>query len=462
MPEQTRNDLHTRSKYVNTQNVYISGLSLQAIQEIINTGTIRGEEVHSCPVSIGGDLPWLKRLLGISPCPQVASLYHEGVWDPVEKVYKGWEVRRTDASDKAHRAEYEATGGSLANSGCINAPIVTHPERLNFVACVLHCSMALGKLLCLMVNRLADARVDKVALQRVLTEMKTGFTVGSTSAPDGEDTHRLFAAWELIAEVLGLDPCSELHKAVVGIREMLKAMYVTKQARPLERDYCAKRVRAFERHCMEPGKGGHYISLLKHDFDLLMHHIYPFGLALFCNDVIESLNRFLKLAYTEHSSRGGGGHWRMTALTRKRGCPTSIFMHKAPIWSSASNGCSFILIYIWLSTGTPAPARHKPPRLLSPVLRVPPPSALPPSSHALNTAHKMPAKQNTIPTATTSSRYLPALGASPSQFSVPCIPHMPPRPPPLRFSLAVARSHASNTCPVPPPPFALVPCGCLS
>ena len=57
---------------------------------------------------------------------------------------------------------------------------------------------------------------------------------------------------------------------------------------------------------MEPGKGGHYISLLKHDFDLLMHHIYPFGLALFCNDVIESLNRFLKLAYTEHSSRGGG------------------------------------------------------------------------------------------------------------------------------------------------------------
>ena len=307
MPEQTRNDLHTRSKYVNTQNVYISGLSLQAIQEIINTGSIKwGDEVHPCTVWIGGDLPWLKRLLGISPCPQVASLYHEGVWDPVEKVYKGWEVRRTDASDKAHRAEYEATGGSLANSGCINAPIVTHPERLNFVACVLHCSMALGRLLCVMVNRLADARVDKVALQRVLTEMKTGFTVGSTSAPDGEDTHRLFAAWELIAEVLGLDPCSELHKAVVGIREMLKAMYVTKQARPLERDYCAKRVRAFERHCMEPGKGGHYISLLKHDFDLLMHHIYPFGLALFCNDVIESLNRFLKLAYTEHSSRGGG------------------------------------------------------------------------------------------------------------------------------------------------------------
>ena len=105
MPEQTRNDLHTRSKYVNTQNVYISGLSLQAIQEIINTGSIKwGDEVHPCTVWIGGDLPWLKRLLGISPCPQVASLYHEGVWDHVEKVYQGWEDRRRGASDKARIA----------------------------------------------------------------------------------------------------------------------------------------------------------------------------------------------------------------------------------------------------------------------------------------------------------------------------------------------------------------------
>ena len=100
MLEQTRNELHSSAKYVDTLNmhvvhiyglhVHISGLSLQAIQEIINTGTITwGEEVHPCTVWIGGDLPWLKRLLGISTCPQVASLYHEGVWDPVEKVYRG-------------------------------------------------------------------------------------------------------------------------------------------------------------------------------------------------------------------------------------------------------------------------------------------------------------------------------------------------------------------------------------
>ena len=30
----------------------------------------------------------------------------------MEKVYQGWEVKRTDAGDKARRAEYEATGAS--------------------------------------------------------------------------------------------------------------------------------------------------------------------------------------------------------------------------------------------------------------------------------------------------------------------------------------------------------------
>ena len=151
-------------------------------------------EVHKCTVWLGGDLPWLKRLLGISPCPQVASLYHEGVWDG--KDYKGCQVRRSDLTDRAHRKAYQRKGGSLANAGCITTPLLTHPERLNFVACVLHCSMALGRLLCDFINSLvaADKGVDKVALQRNLDEAKTGFTNGSSSAPEGEETHRLFEA----------------------------------------------------------------------------------------------------------------------------------------------------------------------------------------------------------------------------------------------------------------------------
>lgn len=105
---------------------------------------------------VGGDLPWLKRLLGISPCPQVASLYHEGIWDGAQKAYKGAEARRQLETDDAHHAAYKATGESLVNRGCIRPPLLRHPDRLNFVACVLHCSMALGRLLCQFINWLVD------------------------------------------------------------------------------------------------------------------------------------------------------------------------------------------------------------------------------------------------------------------------------------------------------------------
>ena len=281
---------------------------------------------HKCTVWIGGDLPWLKRLLGISVCPQVASLYHEGVWDPVEEAYMGCEIRRSDDTDAALHEMYTQDGRSLDNRGCIGKPILTHPNRLNFVACVLHCSMAMGKLFCLMLNEFVTANrsVDKVALQQVLTEAKTGFTIGSQSAPDGEDTHRLFNAWDSIAEVLGVDPCSDRHRAVVGIREMISTMYVTYQDAPLPPNYCARRIQAFQEHCLAPGKAGHYISLLNHDFDLLMARIFPFGLAMFCNDVIESLNRFFKLAYNEHSNRGGG-RFADSGVDEESGLPNKHF-----------------------------------------------------------------------------------------------------------------------------------------
>ena len=370
---------------------------------------------------LGGDLPWLKRLLGISPCPQVASLYHEGVKDRDDLVYVGSEVRRSDASDAANRAAYQATGKSLVNAGCINTPLVTHPERMNFVACILHCSMALGRLLCEFINLLLATRhVDKVALQRVLTEAKTGFTLGSTAAPDGEDTHRLFGAWDLVAEHLGLDPCDDCHKAVVGIREMLKAMYVTFQPYRLEPDYCATRIKAFQTHCMKPGKGGHYISLLLCDFDRLMCHIYPFGLALFCNDVIESLNRFLKLAYTEHSNRGGG-HRRTMGPTTHPVYQTTIFTPKVPIWCNALNGFSYILIYFWWSMGTPARARHRPPRPLSRPLRPPPPHALHPSPQILRINIMAPKNLPTeIPPTASQSGYLPPSPLYLPWFSLRC------------------------------------------
>ena len=30
---------------------------------------------------LGGDSPWVRRIIGITPAPQVGSLYNEGIWD---------------------------------------------------------------------------------------------------------------------------------------------------------------------------------------------------------------------------------------------------------------------------------------------------------------------------------------------------------------------------------------------
>ena len=39
----------------------------------------------------------------------------------------------------------------------------------------------------------------------------------------------------------------------------------------------------------------------------MLHNVWPFGLAMFCGDISESMNRFLKHCHNEHSNCGGGG-----------------------------------------------------------------------------------------------------------------------------------------------------------
>ena len=41
--------------------------------------------------------------------------------------------------------------------------------------------------------------------------------------------------------------------------------------------------------------------------DAMLQNIWPFGLAMFCGDISESINRFLKHAQSEHNNRGGVG-----------------------------------------------------------------------------------------------------------------------------------------------------------
>ena len=91
-------------------------------------------------VRLGGDQPWLRRLLGISVAPQVGSIFNEAVRDNTAKQWNGVAARRTTQSDAAHHRRYQVTRKSLDAAGCTGEPLLVIARN------ILHSCMAFGRL----------------------------------------------------------------------------------------------------------------------------------------------------------------------------------------------------------------------------------------------------------------------------------------------------------------------------
>ena len=85
--------------------------------------------------------------------------------------------------------------------------------------------------------------------------------------------------------------------------QLLWDPYHTYQVGP--RLQCRAIAAAFREHCA-PRSACHYLPFLEEDADRLLDDIWPFGMAMFSNDIVGSQKRFLKQAFNEHSARGGG------------------------------------------------------------------------------------------------------------------------------------------------------------
>ena len=181
--------------------------------------------------------------------------------------------------------------------------------RCRGVMCILHCCMALGRLQMANIERWANDRlapgdqVTRPAMQATLREHRAGCRLGWDASPRGEETSRLFLAWPELALFLAVVPEEPLYKTVVDMAQLLPDLYHTYQmgARP----YCRGIAAAFRKHCA-PGSPSHYLTFLEEDGDHLLQDIWPFGMAMFSNDIAESLDGFLKQAFNEHSAWGGG------------------------------------------------------------------------------------------------------------------------------------------------------------
>ena len=207
--------------------------------------------------------------------------------------------------DEANYTAFLLGTPSLQAAGCSTEPILKVP-RAWVVLCILHLTMAMGRLLGEFLDR--EARLVTPALRRdlqvLLSERRAGWSVYGSASPDGEETSNFFDAWPDIAKCLGIRPSTAKYKAIANMWDLLQALYCTYQGpNPLN---CAAVARDFRRHCTA-GTASWYLLSLGQDVETMLQNIKPFGLAMFCGDISESINRFLKHGHNEHTNRGGGG-----------------------------------------------------------------------------------------------------------------------------------------------------------
>ena len=276
------------------------------IQDIIDTGLVQWRACkEEAKVILGGDQPWTRRVIGVSTCPQVGSMFNEGIWNAQTKTWEGSAIPRTMEGDEAHYTAFLLGTPSLQAAGCSTQRILKLP-RAWVVLCILQLTMAMGRLLGEFVDR--GARLVTPALRQdlqvLLSERRAGWSVYGSASPDGEETANFFDAWPDIAWSLGIRPSMAKYKAIANMWDLLQALYCTYQGpNPLN---CAAVARDFQRHCMV-GTTSWYLLSLEHDEDTMLQNIKPLGLAMFSRDISESVNSFLKHGHNEHSNREGGG-----------------------------------------------------------------------------------------------------------------------------------------------------------
>ena len=107
-----------------------------------------------------------------------------------------------------------------------------------------------------------------------------------------------------ILRTASIRPSSAKYKAIANMWDVLQALYCTCYG-PNLLNFAAA-ARHFRRHCTI-GTASRYLVSLEHDVHAMLHNIWPFGLAMVCGDISESINRFLKYGHNKDSNGGGGG-----------------------------------------------------------------------------------------------------------------------------------------------------------
>ena len=238
--------------------------------------------------------------------PQIKSIFNEAMRDNTAKQWNGITARRTMRSNANNHRRYLMTRKSLDAAGCTGEPLLVMARNRVFL-CILHCGMAFGRLFVAFVEARVGNHPPEVAgeVQKNLCRNRCGVRLGAHNAPDGEEAHNLFVAWEQIAPLLAYVEEDPTWQAVVGLRTSLRTVY---SPIPVVRHPSCRPVAAtFREHCCGES-GWHYLLFLKEYCDAMLESADArgVGLAAVSGDVVESVNYILKKGYNAHSARGGG------------------------------------------------------------------------------------------------------------------------------------------------------------
>ena len=94
---------------------------------------------------LGGDSPWLLKVLGISAYFRIGTIYTYAVWCDLKGKWVDRKWRRSPKSDKKLYKVYKKGLECTNAKGCVSEPLLHIEERFKFVVmCILHLGVGLG------------------------------------------------------------------------------------------------------------------------------------------------------------------------------------------------------------------------------------------------------------------------------------------------------------------------------
>ena len=182
----------------------------------------------------------------MSTCPQVGSMFNEGIGNAQTKTWDGSAIPRTMEGDEAHYTAFLLGAPSLQAAGCNMQRILQLP-RARIVLCILHVKMAMGRLLGEVVNRETRGVFAPPKPQGSPVAEACKLEHVQLNPPDGEETANFFEAWPDIARCLGIGPSRAKYKAITNMWDLLQGLYYTYQGPNLLK--CAGVAKDFRRYC---------------------------------------------------------------------------------------------------------------------------------------------------------------------------------------------------------------------